>query len=207
MRLQVVLVIPFIFASILVLLAPSACSSSSTSTIIFSIHRSTTSRSKRTCNVTIDKEDINISSSLVHLCPDSTSIHKIMIVRGGSTNQPVSSINSSLQHLSKDNRVQVDDKKWSLRGILLKNLLGVWGVMQVVSILSNAIKRLYPIAIQPIIQQDLSPYHWAMYVTWSLVMLYNEGYKAFQLKFSPLGRFTMLLNTYRFRWVVFALLI
>jgi len=199
-RLQVVLVIPFIFASILVLLSPSACSSSSTISII-SIHRRSNIRSKRTCNVTIDKEDINTSSSssLVHLCPDITSIHKIMIVRGGSTNQPVSSIDSSLQHLSKDNRVQVDDKKWSLRGILLKNLLGVWGVMQVVSILSNAIKRLYPIAIQPIIQQDLSPYHWAMYVTWSLVMIYNEGYKAFQLKFSPLGGYTMLLNTYRYR--------
>jgi hypothetical protein len=202
-RLQVVLVIPFIFASILVLLSPSACSSSSTISII-SIHRRSNIRSKRTCNITIHKEDINTSSSsssssLVDLCPDITSIHKIMIVRGGSTNQPVSSIDSSLQHLSKDNRVQIDDKKWSLRGILLKNLLGVWGVMQVVSILSNAIKRLYPIAIQPIIQQDLSPYHWAMYVTWSLVMIYNEGYKAFQLKFSPLGGYTMLLNAYRYR--------
>ena len=103
--------------------------------------------------------------------------------------------------------MQVDDKKWSLRGILLKNLLGVWGVMQVVSILSNAIKRLYPIAIQPIIQQDLSPYHWAMYVTWSLVMIYNEGYKAFQLKFSPLGGYTMLLNTYRYIMVVMMMVV
>lgn len=89
--------------------------------------------------------------------------------------------------ISNNNTSDGNDKKWSLRGLLLKNLLGIWGVMQVVSILSNAIKRLYPIAIQPIVQQDIATYQWAMYAVWSIYMIYNEGYKAFQLKFSPLG--------------------
>ena len=69
---------------------------------------------------------------------------------------------------------------------LKKNLLGLWGVLQVVYILTKAIKRLFPIAMQPILQKDLLPFQWAMYGLWSIYMMYTEGYKAFQLKFSPL---------------------
>ena len=67
-----------------------------------------------------------------------------------------------------------------------KNLLGIWGVVQVVSILGNALKRLIPIALQPIQQNNLTPIHWAMYVAFCGIMAYSEGYKAFHLKFSPL---------------------
>lgn len=77
-------------------------------------------------------------------------------------------------------------EKNSLRKNVLRNALGVWGVVQVVSVLANAIKRLYPIAIQPFLQKDLLAYHWVLYVAWSLYMGYAEGYKAFQLKFSPM---------------------
>lgn len=69
---------------------------------------------------------------------------------------------------------------------LKKNLLGLWGVLQVVYILTKAIKRLFPVAMQPILQKDLLPFQWAMYGLWSIYMMYTEGYKAFQLKFSPL---------------------
>jgi hypothetical protein len=69
--------------------------------------------------------------------------------------------------------------------LLLKNVLGVWGVLQVVYIFSNAIKRLLPVALEPIIKNDISPMHWAMYIGWCLCMAYTEGYKAFHLKFSP----------------------
>ena len=61
-----------------------------------------------------------------------------------------------------------------------------WGVLQVVLVLGNAIKRLWPIAIQPFAQNDFSPYHWAAYVAWALFMMKTEGYDAFQKKFSPL---------------------
>eukprot|EP01036_Dinobryon_divergens_P003870 gene3870-5116_t len=40
--------------------------------------------------------------------------------------------------------------------------LAAWGVLGVISILANAIKRLYPIAIQPFIQKDLTPLHWGI---------------------------------------------
>lgn len=68
---------------------------------------------------------------------------------------------------------------------LVRNALGIWGVLQVLSILGNALKRLIPVALQPIIQNDLHPYQWALGGAWCLYMAYAEGYKAFHLKFSP----------------------
>lgn len=78
------------------------------------------------------------------------------------------------------------EEKWSMRQNVWRNVLGVWAVVQVISVLANALKRLYPIAIQPFIQKDMLPYQWALYAVWCLYMGYAEGYKAFQLKFSPM---------------------
>jgi hypothetical protein len=61
-----------------------------------------------------------------------------------------------------------------------------WGVLTVLFVLGNAIKRVLPIALQPFSQKDLSPLQWVTYGIFSLFMAYAEGYKAFQLKFSPL---------------------
>lgn len=74
----------------------------------------------------------------------------------------------------------------SLRKIALKNMIGCWGVIQVLSILANAIKRVIPVAIQPFVQKDLLPLQAAICGVWCLYMVYTEGYKTFQLKFSPL---------------------
>lgn len=74
----------------------------------------------------------------------------------------------------------------SLRKTLARRLLGLWGVLQVVSVMANAIKRLIPVALQPFKQNDLQPSHWVLYAVWCLTMAYTEGYKAFQLKFSPM---------------------
>jgi hypothetical protein len=82
--------------------------------------------------------------------------------------------------------VQEDGGKTSLRRSLIRNLGGLWGVLQVVSILANAIKRLVPIALQPFVQKDMTPAQWTMYGAWCVFMAYTEGYKAFQMKFSPL---------------------
>lgn len=67
-----------------------------------------------------------------------------------------------------------------------RTVLCLWGVVQVVSVLANAIKRLLPIALQPLQQNDLSAPQWALYVAWCAYMMYAEGYKAFQQKFSPM---------------------
>ena len=68
----------------------------------------------------------------------------------------------------------------------IQKVVGVWAVVQVLSVLGNAIKRLYPIAIQPFNQRDLSSIQWTMYVASIIIMAYSEGYKGFQLKFAPM---------------------
>ena len=62
-----------------------------------------------------------------------------------------------------------------------------------VAVLSNAIRRLLPIALEPFSKAGsaaaataFTPLHWAQYVGFALIMAYAEGYKGFQLKFSPL---------------------
>jgi hypothetical protein len=80
----------------------------------------------------------------------------------------------------------VIEKKTSIRKTVTKNLLATWGVVQVVSILANAVKRLLPVAIEPIVKKDLLPSQITLLVAWSAYMIYAEGYKAFQLKFCPL---------------------
>jgi len=67
-----------------------------------------------------------------------------------------------------------------------RNALGIWGVANVIAILGNALKRLFPVAMQPFVNKDILPIHYAMYAIWSLYMAYAEGYKAFHLKFAPM---------------------
>jgi hypothetical protein len=94
-------------------------------------------------------------------------------IRGGATSQ-------------QGSNAPAKKKKDGVRVGVLKNLLATWGVAQVISILANAIRRLFPIAIEPFIQKEMKIYHWVMYAGWFIIMLYSEGYKAFQQKFSPL---------------------
>jgi len=67
-----------------------------------------------------------------------------------------------------------------------RSLAAGWGVCGVVGILANAIKRLAPIAVQPLMRQDLSLLQWGMFGGTILFFAYVEGFKAFQKKFSPL---------------------
>jgi hypothetical protein len=52
-------------------------------------------------------------------------------------------------------------------------------------LIANALQRLIPVALQPLIQKDLTPEQIVIYIVWTLYMIYVEGYKAFHLKFSP----------------------
>lgn len=61
-----------------------------------------------------------------------------------------------------------------------------WAVCGMIGILGSAIKRLFPIAIQPLTARDLTPLQWGAYIGTIVFFAYAEGYKAFQLKFSPL---------------------
>ena len=79
-----------------------------------------------------------------------------------------------------------DAKPVPLRRSLAAKFLSGWGVLFVLSLLTNAVKRLAPIAMQPLQNQDLTQTQTALYVAWCLFMSYVEGYKAFHLKFVPL---------------------
>ncbi len=68
----------------------------------------------------------------------------------------------------------------------LAHVVVLWGVIQVLSILLNAIKRLKDRAILPLKQKDLNKAQWTLYVCSILGMIYKEGYEAFQLKWAPL---------------------
>ena len=63
--------------------------------------------------------------------------------------------------------------------------ISLWAILGVCGILLQAIIKLSPIALQPIIQQDLSGIQWLFFGLWSVFMIYTEGYRGFQKAFSP----------------------
>lgn len=71
-----------------------------------------------------------------------------------------------------------------------KVLASLWGASGVVYILAKAIKRVLPIAMEPLTNGvgvvPLTQFQLAAYVLTCLWFAYVEGYKGFQLKFSPL---------------------
>lgn len=60
----------------------------------------------------------------------------------------------------------------------------VWGVGGVVWLLSSAVYRLTPRALEPI-ETGMEAWGWALYVVSIAFMAYTEGYKGFQKNFSP----------------------
>lgn len=82
---------------------------------------------------------------------------------------------------SNDNSISSNNKL-----TFTKFFLTSWGVLGVVMFIANALKRLIPVALQPVIQKDLTREQGIIYIIFMLSMMYIEGYKAFHLKFSPL---------------------
>ena len=125
---------------------------------------------------------------LVSVGASHTTQSKALI--GASTSTPVVHSKASISRLKGGSVGSVGNNQMKARSedrISLRQLwLGSWGILQVVAILGNALKRLIPIALQPFQRQDLLPYQWITLISWALFMVYTEGYKAFHLKFSPL---------------------
>jgi hypothetical protein len=61
-----------------------------------------------------------------------------------------------------------------------------FAVAGVLMILTSAIVRLTPMAVLPLMQLNLTPFEWLLYASSCVFFGYFEGYKAFQLKFSPM---------------------
>lgn len=61
----------------------------------------------------------------------------------------------------------------------------IWGVAGFIALLSQAIVRLTPLAIEPIEAGALSPWHWAIWIAWVAFSVYSEGYKGFYCNAAP----------------------
>lgn len=63
-------------------------------------------------------------------------------------------------------------------------LIGTWGVAGVLLLLGQASWRLGTLAWEAL-QMGLTQLQWAICLSWIVVNAYAEGYRAFQLRFSP----------------------
>ncbi len=66
----------------------------------------------------------------------------------------------------------------------MSRLGAYWGLAGVISLLGSAIYRLSPLAVEAF-SYDFLWYHWFALVIIVFFMAYAEGYRAFQLAFSP----------------------
>ena len=67
----------------------------------------------------------------------------------------------------------------------MRRVIATWGVLCVLALLAQAIMRLTPKAIEPWLDGSLTTLHQALYVIAIAFMGYSEGYRGFQLRFSP----------------------
>ena len=63
-------------------------------------------------------------------------------------------------------------------------IAAIWGTLGVTFLVGKSCQSLFSRA-QEALQSELSTYHWVTLVFYSLFMLYFEGYRGFQKKFSP----------------------
>eukprot|EP00927_Polykrikos_kofoidii_P072493 TRINITY_DN68602_c0_g1_i1.p1 TRINITY_DN68602_c0_g1~~TRINITY_DN68602_c0_g1_i1.p1 ORF type:complete len:205 (+),score=17.01 TRINITY_DN68602_c0_g1_i1:46-615(+) len=68
------------------------------------------------------------------------------------------------------------------------SVTSVWGVLGVAAFLLNGLRRVIPVALEPLAKETggLGLRGWMAYVLTGLVFTYVEGYRGFQLRFSPL---------------------
>ena len=90
---------------------------------------------------------------------------------------------------------------------LLQRLVAAWGVAWVSVLLGQAIWRLTPMALEPWAEGMMTTGQQWLYVAWLVVNAYLEGYRGFQLRFSPrvVSRAVYLGRNPRPLWVVLAL--
>ncbi len=85
-------------------------------------------------------------------------------------------------------------------------LIASWGVLGVLLLLGQALYRLTPLAIEPLADGSLTTFQAVLYAGWVVFNAWAEGYRAFQLRFSPrvVARAFHLGNHPRALFVAFA---
>jgi len=61
----------------------------------------------------------------------------------------------------------------------------LWGTGGVMLLVAQGILRLYPLALEPIIEGTLTATQWLIYLAWVVFNTFVEGYRGFQKGFSP----------------------
>lgn len=77
-----------------------------------------------------------------------------------------------------------DSHRPPARLTLRQHLIAAWGIGGVCLLLSQALMRLTPWAIEPIVE-GMPGWQWGLYVGWAVLNGYTEGYRGFQMRFSP----------------------
>jgi len=67
---------------------------------------------------------------------------------------------------------------------VVRKLIAAWGVLGVVALLSQAIARLTPLALEAM-RSGLSTGQWIGLVLWVAFMAHSEGYRGFHTRLSP----------------------
>jgi putative flippase GtrA len=80
-----------------------------------------------------------------------------------------------------------------------------WAVLGVVAVLVEAIVRLLPRALEPILDGSLGPAGVLAYVSAILLLAYTEGYRGFQKRFSPRVIVRAFALAQRGGWLLIAL--
>ena len=90
---------------------------------------------------------------------------------------------------------------WRQRAIAL------WGVAWVSLLLGQAIWRLTPLALEPWLENQMTSGQQWLYIGWLIANAYLEGYRGFQLRFSPrvVSRAVYLGHNPKPLWVILAL--
>ena len=65
------------------------------------------------------------------------------------------------------------------------SIVAWWGLLGTLALLGDAVYRLLPKAIEPILEGQMSTGVWIAYAFSIVFMAYSEGYRGFQLRFSP----------------------
>mgnify|MGYP001824511860 FL=1 len=88
-----------------------------------------------------------------------------------------------------------------------EKLIAAWGIAWVSLLLGRAIWRLGPLALEPWTEDLMTNGQKAIYIAWLVANAYLEGYRGFQLRFSPrvVSRAIYLGQNPRPLWVILAL--
>ncbi|MBT8453999.1 MAG: hypothetical protein KJO40_18705 [Deltaproteobacteria bacterium] len=89
----------------------------------------------------------------------------------------------------------------------MERLVAAWGIAWVSLLLGRAIWRLTPLALEPWTQDLMTNSQKGIYIAWLVANAYLEGYRGFQLRFSPrvVSRAVYLGQHPRPFWIVLAL--